>query len=85
VVHFPKRSADESVLRLEPENGDHFGDLDLDRFGSYSDYYYVADILSTREYLVVVGHASVHSFCHSSDLKQCLYLLVLEKFLYNTC
>jgi len=35
MVRFPTRSADESVLRFEPGDGDHFGDLDSDCFGSY--------------------------------------------------
>jgi len=38
---------------------DNFGDLDADRSGSYCDYFYVADILSVRENLVVAGHGSV--------------------------
>jgi len=60
VVRFPKRSADESVLRFEPEDGDHFRDLDSDRFGIYCDYnYYVADILFVLAKLVVAGHSSI--------------------------
>lgn len=59
VVRFPKRLADESVLHFEPEDGDHFGDLDSDRFGSCCDYYYAVDILSGREDLVLAGHGFV--------------------------
>jgi len=60
VVRFPKRSADESVLRFEPEDDGHFEDLDSDRYDNYFDcyYYYVADILPVRENLVVAGHCS---------------------------